>query len=512
MADLREDFRAFAATVGCDLWPHQVEAASSEAFVTVIAAARRTGKTTLIELLAMWTAMRDSGSVIVVLSATQDASRRVTESIGDRLAGNALTRGAVVDDGVSRIRLKNGSEVVSLPASQRQVRGYGRGVRLLVIDEAGFVPDELWRAAWPIALDERRRGSRIILAGTPWGGGFFRDAFRAGVNGDPDYDSRQWSYKVNKQLDHKYLERQRDRIAPGEYAAEVLGEWSDAAGSLFARDLLEAQTADLVVPLMSELDGEAQPLLGFDHGVSFDQSALAAIYRLPDLGLNPDAEKLPRFVAWPYTWPQATALSQTVRDVAAIPARSYAISTETVGVGSGPSQALSETLREQRHEPRMWNFVATTAAKKTAGYGAILALLERGQLILPREPSLLRQLAGLRFEHGERGFTKIGAEDAAVHDDVADALMLATAPHVPQGAKRVQTQLMTLAGARAVPDAELDPLDCAVTETGSGLRLYERPAVQSVAGMEITLPSGVRSTPPPKPVDRRGRFTFTERK
>jgi hypothetical protein len=34
-----------------------------------------------------------------------------------------------------------------------------------------------------------------------------------------------------------------------EYAAEVLGDWSDAAGSLFPRALLEAATADVEVAL-----------------------------------------------------------------------------------------------------------------------------------------------------------------------------------------------------------------------------------------------------------------------
>ncbi len=508
MADVREDFRKFAAMLGVELWQHQIEAANSDAFITTIAAARRTGKTTLVELLASWTAMRDAGVVVVVLSATQDASRRVTESIGQRLAANKLTAGAVVDDYKTRIRLGNGSEIVSLPASQRQVRGYGRGVRLLIIDEAGFVPDELWRAAWPVALDERQRGSRILLTGTPWGSAehFFRTAFKAGVDGDSDYESFHWTYLANPNLDRQYLERQRERIAPAEYAAEVLGEWSDAAGSLFNRELLNAQTADIIVPAMSALEG--RPLIGFDHGVSFDRSALAVVYRLPDNGLNPH-DWLPRFIALPYSWPQATALSETVKDVAAIPARAWTLTTETNGVGAMPSQEIGRLLRERNREPHHWNFCATTAAKKTAGYGTVLSLLERGQLILPRDPGLLRQLAGLRFEHGERGFTRIGAEDAAVHDDLADALMLATAPHVPHGQGRVQTHLLQLASPRAAPpDADLHPLDCEVVETGNGRRVYSQPALQSVAGIDFNLPVGVSQQRPPAPEDRVGRFVI----
>lgn len=106
---------------------------------------------------------------MIVLSATQDAARRLTESIGETLNRSRLTRGAVVDAFATRVRLANGSQIISLPASQRQVRGYGAGVRLGVLDEAGFMPEELWRAAHYVALDERPH-SRVLMIGTPWGG------------------------------------------------------------------------------------------------------------------------------------------------------------------------------------------------------------------------------------------------------------------------------------------------------------------------------------------------------
>jgi hypothetical protein len=129
------------------LWPHQLEAAAADRFITTIAAARRTGKTALVEMLAIHTAFANRGCRVLILSATQDAARRLTESIGQTLNGGRLTRGAVVDDFATRVRLANGPEIVSLPASQRQVRGYGAGVLLVILDEAGFMPGELWQAA-----------------------------------------------------------------------------------------------------------------------------------------------------------------------------------------------------------------------------------------------------------------------------------------------------------------------------------------------------------------------------
>jgi hypothetical protein len=504
--DLRADVSKFAGRVlRRALWPHQIEAAKSDAFITAIAAARRTGKTVLAETLATHTAFANRGCRVLVLSATQDASRRLTESIGQTLSRNRLTRGAVVDDFKSRISLTNGSQIISLPASQRQVRGYGEGVLLVILDEAGFMPSELWQASHYVALDEKSHGARILMLGTPWGGHehFFRHAFEAGQDGDPDHASFHWTYEVNERLDHAYLERQRDRVSPAEYAAEVLGEWSDAQGSLFPRELLDRNTASVEIPTLAGLRGPARLLLGLDWGVSYDRSAAVALARLPIAALNPHRARKPIFgVAAPEVWPVATPLSETVADVVASPAEWAVISPETSGVGAGPSQQLAERFEQKgraardfhrmrfgaeprRSPPTEWNRVATTAALKTDGYGWIRFLLEEVRLVLPRHPDLLRQLAGLRFEVGERGFVRIEADDPATHDDVADALMLAAGPHRLRNGK---AGCVLANAARSIePDAEIRD-EVETVETGGGLVVPRRAIFQSPLGSDVTAP------------------------
>ena len=499
------DLAAFAERVlRRPLWPHQLEAARSGAFITTVAAARRTGKTVLAEAMAMHVAFSNRGSRVLILSATQDAARRLTESIGATLDGNGLTRGAVVDAFATRVRLTNGSEIVSLPASQRQVRGYGENVLLTVLDESGFMPSELWTAAQYVVLDERANGSRLLLLGTPWGGAehFFRRSFEAGQSGDQDHASFQWTYLANPRLDAVYLERQRGRVSPAEYAAEVLGEWSDAAGSLFPRELLERQTADVELPPIGELEPPARPVIGCDWGVSFDRSAVALVYRLPAASLNPGLEWRPRFVVVPHIWPQKYPLGEVVAEIAELRAAPHYVSVETSGVGAMPAQELVRRLKGKRDRlSRIWNLVATTSAKKTAGYGCILGLLEQNQLVLPRDPALLRQLAGLTFEQGLRGFTRIEAEDPATHDDVADAAMLAAIPHTPRGGGRVICGLAMLADPdRAAADAAVPALDEEILETGGGLRLYRRPPLQSVAGPEVAPEPPLRFWHPAKGV------------
>lgn len=507
------DIEAFAQGVlRRPLWSHQLEAARSDRFVTTLAAARRTGKTTLAEAMAMHTAFSTRGSKVLILSATQDAARRLTESIGARLESNQLTRGAVVDAYSTRVKLVNGSEIVSLPASQRQVRGYGEGVLLVILDEAGFQAGEMWQAAHYCALDERRNGSRILLIGTPWGPAdhFFRRSFEAGLDGDQDHASFHWRAEVNPNLDRAYLERMRDRVAPAEYAAEVLGEWSDATGSLFPRDLLERQTADFVPTALRELPPGPRLAVGVDYGVSFDQSAAVAIARLPISRLNPDRDPLPRYgVVTVEIWPAGAPLTNVAQGVARSPATWAAVSSEISGVGAGPTQeliaALTERMRDDRSRRFVKNEVHTTSALKTTGYSWVLSLLEREQLILPRDPTLLRQLAGLRFEVGERGFTRIEAASPALHDDTADALMLAAGPHYSRGKPRCALAIAATAS-RAIPEPDLrTPAD--LVTTGGGLVLPRRGALQSVQGTEWWEPEpGAAETDPDPHADLRERI------
>src|SRR4051794_19454914 len=83
LASARRDVAVFAERVlRRPLWPHQGEAAGSGRVIPVTAKGRRTGGTTLVETLAAWTCFRERNVKAVILSASQEASRRITEDRG----------------------------------------------------------------------------------------------------------------------------------------------------------------------------------------------------------------------------------------------------------------------------------------------------------------------------------------------------------------------------------------------------------------------------------------------
>ena len=71
-----------------------------------------------------------------------------------------------------RLEFANGSRVLSLPGTERTVRGFSE-VSLLVIDEAARVDDGLYYAVRPMLAVS---GGRLVALSTPYGKrGWFHD-------------------------------------------------------------------------------------------------------------------------------------------------------------------------------------------------------------------------------------------------------------------------------------------------------------------------------------------------
>lgn len=152
--------------VGQPLWPHQLEVAQSAARYRVICAGRQVGKSRLLAVLALHRAYAQAGVLVLVVSSGEVAAKRLLEEVVSLATSSPLLAGAVVDESLSVLTLSNGSQVRSVPASMRQIRGWP--VTLLIVDEAGFLDQEIWRAAEPGII--ARRGSQVILASSPWAG------------------------------------------------------------------------------------------------------------------------------------------------------------------------------------------------------------------------------------------------------------------------------------------------------------------------------------------------------
>lgn len=466
----RADLAAFAELIGQPLRPAQAAGLRLDVRTTVIVAPRQTGKSYSLAVLALWWAFRLPRQRVLLVSAGEDASRRLLSTIRG-IAAQPLLAGSVLDESTALLVLSNGSEVRSVPASEKQIRGWS--VDLLIVDEAALVPDDLLYGAG-IPTTAARPDARIVLASTPWAtdGAFYRYAL-AGLEPNEHTRTHRWSLADAPWITASVIEHARATLPDLRFRAEFEGEFVGAADGYFdPRDLLAA-VADYALLPAEQADGEAVTI-GLDWGRAFDRHAVVALGVLDDHATNPQpvlflpwvetssrpyAEQVEAVVAlarprrpsvrfWRGSGeddrsvqplPNGGTLWEGRAGLAALIAAERAkrrprvagfeiarCLAEANGVGAMPSEQLGARMGR-----RVVEAVHTSQRSKEDAYGRVRALLAQRRLVLPDMPELLRQLRGISYEATQSGMLSIAAANPAVHDDLADALSLAVAAAPP---------------------------------------------------------------------------------
>lgn len=347
-------------------------------------------------------------------------------------------------------------------------------------------------------------------AGVPIGR--FFDAVSAGLDHSSPYvRSFVWKLKDAKWISKDAIESARMLLPPTQFEAEYEGKWASSADSMFPLELLRRQSVDVEVPDLASLTGPAALLGGVDWGATTDRSAVMAIARIPLSKWNASIDpSYPMFLAWPLRhFAPGTQLSACVDEIVACEAPWFSLTVETVGLGQMPAQEVARRVR-RRVDGRQsaaggdWAWldveaatvtpVHTSADHKTAAYGTLRALLERGQLLLANDGDLQRELASLRVELRANGVSLNAAGGA--HDDLADALALAALPYRSHnGAMRVR--LADFAGDALPEPARLPSIgrDVDLVTTPGGINVPRAPWLQSPASADVTPPRAARAQP-----------------
>lgn len=129
---------------------------------------RQSGKSTACGLLALWTAVYQPKSLILLLAPAE----RQSGELYRKIIGFCEHAGVVADtETMQRMEFANGSRIIVLPGSAETVRGYS-SASLLLLDEAALCPDRLLTAVLPMVA---RSQGRVIGLSTPAGrrGWFF---------------------------------------------------------------------------------------------------------------------------------------------------------------------------------------------------------------------------------------------------------------------------------------------------------------------------------------------------
>ena len=211
--------------------PWQVELLRSVSPRVLLNCTRQAGKSTMAAILAVHTALYETGSLVLLLSPSL---RQSQELFKKALYGYQAVGGPVPSktESALRLELENGSRIVSLPGKQDTVRGFS-GVRLLVVDEAARVPGDLYFAVRPMLAVS---GGRLLALSTPFGTrGWWYEAWRS----EEAWERYEVPATQCPRITREFLEEERQAMGEWWFAQEYECQFLDAETQPFGREDIE---------------------------------------------------------------------------------------------------------------------------------------------------------------------------------------------------------------------------------------------------------------------------------
>ena len=212
--------------------PWQVKVLRSTAPRILMNCSRQSGKSTITALLAVHTAHFQPESLVLLLSPSlrqsQELFKKALES--HHALDNPIPTKA---ESALRLELENGSRIVSLPGKETTVRGYS-GVRLLAVDEAARVPDELYYSIRPMLAVS---GGRLMCLSTPFGTrGWWYEAWRS----DATWERYEVPASDCPRISQEFLEEERRTMGDWWFDQEYGCQFLDAETQPFGREEIDA--------------------------------------------------------------------------------------------------------------------------------------------------------------------------------------------------------------------------------------------------------------------------------
>jgi hypothetical protein len=252
MLEARDDIRlaldkvAFAKELGIhpDAWQEDLLRSHSERIL--LNCSRQSGKSTMSALIALHRALYRPGSLILCLAP----ALRQSQELFSKIAGfyRALGR-PVPPQGERRLslELENGSRIITLPGTEKTIRGFS-GAALLIVDEAARVDDGLYYAVRPMLAVS---GGALMMLSTPAGQrGVFFEEWTSG-EGWERYEVR---VEDVPRISPEFIEQERQALPRRVFDQEYRCKFVEIEDAVFSLEDVDRAITDDVAPLF-----EAEP-------------------------------------------------------------------------------------------------------------------------------------------------------------------------------------------------------------------------------------------------------------
>ena len=200
---------------------------------------RQWGKSTISSLLCFHRSLFYEKSLCLLVAPSLRQSSENFRKIADALE-NITPPPELVEDTKLTLKFGNGSRIISLPGSQKTVRGF-TAPDLIIIDEDAQAEDELFGALLPMLTNSP--DGRLILASTPWGvRGHF---YKIWQEGGPEWLKIRVIASENPRVRPEVLEEaQKSPNGAMWYRQEYCGEFISDEFSLFDEDRIKKAMSD----------------------------------------------------------------------------------------------------------------------------------------------------------------------------------------------------------------------------------------------------------------------------
>jgi hypothetical protein len=221
---IRSDPPAIFAEGGRTPDPWQANLLRGSSRQILLNCSRQAGKSLTAAALALKTALTEAPALILLLSPTLRQSGELFRDKVKRLYNDLGRPVPVAQESQLAMELENGSRIISLPGDEGTIRGYS-GVALLVIDEAAWVSDELFRSVRPMLAVS---GGRLVCLTTPYGkqGWFYKEWF-----GEGPWERVCITAEQCPRIPAAFLDEQRRSLGEASFRQEYMCSFEDAGGS-----------------------------------------------------------------------------------------------------------------------------------------------------------------------------------------------------------------------------------------------------------------------------------------
>jgi len=247
MVGLRDDLRlaldrvAFARALGLEPDSWQEDLLRSDADRVLLNCSRQSGKSTISAIIALHRALYHPGSLVLALAP---ALRQSQELFG-KIAGFYRDLGRPVAPQGERklsLELENGSRIITLPGSEKTIRGFS-GVGLLLVDEASRVADELYFAVRPMLAVS---GGSLMMLTTPYGKrGVFFEEWTSGHG----WERYEVPASECPRISEEFLEEERAALPSWVYRQEYECSFEETEDQVFTTSMIERAVSSEVTPL-----------------------------------------------------------------------------------------------------------------------------------------------------------------------------------------------------------------------------------------------------------------------